>query len=80
MNAAVVSNGALLKVIFENDYLEDRANHQALRNLRLACCCVREDVERLWIRETIQWDVLLPRRNRSPASVDARNTPRPVFS
>ncbi len=71
VNDVVVSNGALLKVIFENDYLEDAADHQALRNLCLPCRCVREDVERLRVCEATQWDVLLPRRNGSPASVDA---------
>ncbi len=43
-------NGAILKVIFENDYLSDDVENQALRNLRQARRRFRENLQRLRLR------------------------------
>ena len=72
VNEVVVSSGALLKVIFENDYLADEhiiklceicASH--------AVAFVKTSRRRIRVCETTQWNVFLPRRNGSPASTNA---------
>jgi len=46
INAAVVSRGAILKVIFENDYLED-AHILRLCEICTQHACLRQDIHRL---------------------------------